>query len=362
MASVLGGHGDGSPTGDGDRGPACGRPGAGRVPRISPGLVQRRPDARAVHSPAGAVRASLRMGCQEEELDDDHPLPSLRRGNEPADLGVIGPFSPPCPPTRRRPGARRGEPAVCGGVRCDARRAVSNVGTRGRIDPDGRGRPDPVPGVDSGDHRSPAGHALVRAARASSVKDQVEYSFWHILIRDVAYGQIPRAARAKKHRAMAEWIQTIAGERVVDHVEIVAYHYRQALELTRAAGNIGEAKGLELPSRRFLVMAGDRAIGLDVRRASEHYRAALELLPRGHPERGKVLAKAAEMAARAGRFAERSEAYSDAISDLRSLSDWRGAGDTMVKLSNLLWRRGETSSSREVLAEAIGVLEREQIG
>ncbi len=200
---------------------------------------------------------------------------------------------------------------------------------------------------------------LVRAARASSVKDQVEYSFWHILIRDVAYGQIPRAARAKKHRAMAEWIQTIAGERVVDHVEIVAYHYRQALELTRAAGNIGEAKGLELPSRRFLVMAGDRAIGLDVRRASEHYRAALELLPRGHPERGKVLAKAAEMAARAGRFAEAEEAYSDAISDLRSLSDWRGAGDTMVKLSNLLWRRGETSSSREVLAEAIGVLERE---
>ena len=203
---------------------------------------------------------------------------------------------------------------------------------------------------------------LVRPARASSVRDQVECSFWHILIRDVAYGQIPRAARAKKHRAMAEWLQRIAGERVADHAEIVAYHYRQALELTRVAGDLEEAGALEEPSRRFLIMAGDRAMGLDGRGASEHYQAALELLPPGHPERGNVLGKAGEMAARAGRFAQAEKAYSEAIKELRSLRDLRGAGDTMVKLSNLLWRRGETTSSREVLAEAIAVLEQEPPG
>src|SRR5439155_15719282 len=34
---------------------------------------------------------------------------------------------------------------------------------------------------------------LVRPARRSSVAGQAEYSFWHLLIRDVAYSQIPRA-------------------------------------------------------------------------------------------------------------------------------------------------------------------------
>src|SRR5919198_1142724 len=46
---------------------------------------------------------------------------------------------------------------------------------------------------------------LVRPARTSSVQDQVEYAFWHFLIRDVAYGQIPRGPRAKKHQAIAQW-------------------------------------------------------------------------------------------------------------------------------------------------------------
>jgi class 3 adenylate cyclase/tetratricopeptide (TPR) repeat protein len=203
---------------------------------------------------------------------------------------------------------------------------------------------------------------LVRPARVSSVMDQVEYSFWHILIRDVAYGQIPRAVRAKKHRAMAEWVQSIADERVADHAEIVAYHYTQAHELSRAAGDIEMAQALEEQSRRFLIMAGDRALGLDVLRASEYYRAALELLPPGHPDRGNVLAMAGETAARAGKFAEAEEAYSEAITELRSLGDLLSAGDTMVKLSNLLWRRGETSSSREILAEAIAALEQEPPG
>src|SRR3989304_3169272 len=77
---------------------------------------------------------------------------------------------------------------------------------------------------------------LVRPARISSVKDQAEYSFWHLLVRDVAYGQIPRAARATKHRAAGEGIEHIAGERVTDHAELHAYHYEQALGLARAAG------------------------------------------------------------------------------------------------------------------------------
>ncbi|MEX2421081.1 MAG: AAA family ATPase, partial [Actinomycetota bacterium] len=41
---------------------------------------------------------------------------------------------------------------------------------------------------------------LLRPARRPSIEGESEYAFWHLLIRDVAYGQIPRASRAAKHR------------------------------------------------------------------------------------------------------------------------------------------------------------------
>ena len=78
---------------------------------------------------------------------------------------------------------------------------------------------------------------LVRPARVSSMEGESEYSFWHLLVRDVAYGQIPRAERARRHRAAAAWIERKAGERVEDLAEVLAHHYLQALELAEAAGD-----------------------------------------------------------------------------------------------------------------------------
>ena len=44
---------------------------------------------------------------------------------------------------------------------------------------------------------------LVRPARRSSIEGEAEYAFWHVLARDVAYGQLPRASRASRHVAAA---------------------------------------------------------------------------------------------------------------------------------------------------------------
>ena len=54
---------------------------------------------------------------------------------------------------------------------------------------------------------------LVRPARASSMDGEAEYAFWHVLVRDVCYSQIPRVDRAARHRAAAAWIERKAGER-----------------------------------------------------------------------------------------------------------------------------------------------------
>jgi class 3 adenylate cyclase/tetratricopeptide (TPR) repeat protein len=198
---------------------------------------------------------------------------------------------------------------------------------------------------------------LVRPSRDSSLEGEPQFSFWHGLIRDVAYSQIPRRIRARKHEAAAAWIERLTGGSA-DKAEILAHHYVQALELARAAGANDEAERLRAPAARFLVLAGDRAIQLDVGKAERSYARALELLPEGGDRRAEVLAKAAETAWLAGRLAEAERGYAEAIAEARRHGDVLKAGEVMVDLVASLRDRGETRRAREVLDEAVELLER----
>jgi hypothetical protein len=50
---------------------------------------------------------------------------------------------------------------------------------------------------------------FIRRERASSLAGETQCAFMHVLVRDVAYGQIPRAARASKHIQAAGWIESL---------------------------------------------------------------------------------------------------------------------------------------------------------
>src|SRR5438876_1125798 len=133
-------------------------------------------------------------------------------------------------------------------------------------------------------------HALqqkefVQRARRSSVEGETEFAFQHLLVRDVAYGQIPRGDRADKHCRAAEWIESLG--RPEDHAETVAHHYLSALELAKAAGL--DIAGVAHRARPALREAGDRAFGLHAyRAAARFYGTALELWPEDDPERPGV--------------------------------------------------------------------------
>jgi tetratricopeptide (TPR) repeat protein len=121
---------------------------------------------------------------------------------------------------------------------------------------------------------------FVQRARRSSVEGEVEYAFKHVLVRDVAYGQIPRADRAQKHLHAAEWIESLG--RPEDHAEMVAHHYVNALELARAARQ--DTDELRERTVRALRDAGERALALNaLAQAANYYRQALALAP-GDPE------------------------------------------------------------------------------
>ncbi|MDQ2982169.1 MAG: hypothetical protein M3R26_07600, partial [Actinomycetota bacterium] len=200
---------------------------------------------------------------------------------------------------------------------------------------------------------------LVRGARTSSVKDQAEYSFWHALVRDVAYSQIPRAERGQKHIAAAEWIERMAGERVTDHAELLAYHYTQALDLTRAQER---AAGDELgrAAQRFLVLAGDRAMSLDLEKAHSYYRRALELFGTDELERGEVLMKL--VASRQGLIEDAETALLEALALFRAHGDEIREGAALQELGQWAYLRGDGERSRQLQSEAIELLERHPPG
>jgi class 3 adenylate cyclase/tetratricopeptide (TPR) repeat protein len=196
---------------------------------------------------------------------------------------------------------------------------------------------------------------LLRPARRPSIEGETEYAFWHLLVRDVAYGQIPRAARARKHRAAAEWIERIAGERVADSAELLAYHYEQALHLSRAAGV--DDPELESRARRFLMLAGERGERLDTAKAIAHYERALELTPSGHPDRVLVLLRVSRSLWGTGGFAKAEAWCREALEAARADSDTLGEGEALTWLSKLAWARGDTARQFDLLEDAVRILE-----
>jgi class 3 adenylate cyclase/tetratricopeptide (TPR) repeat protein len=202
---------------------------------------------------------------------------------------------------------------------------------------------------------------LVRPSRISSVQGDSEYAFAHALIRDVAYGQIPRLERVDKHVVAAGWIERLAAERVADHAELLAHHYGQALDLSRTAGR-ESLDELEDATRRALMLAGERSIALDVARATESFDRVLELLPSGHPDCASALFWKAIAAQDAGRYEEAEELYRRSIEAFREGGDRIGEGISLNRLSNVLWERGAYAESRDHLEESAEILEAEPPG
>jgi class 3 adenylate cyclase/tetratricopeptide (TPR) repeat protein len=129
---------------------------------------------------------------------------------------------------------------------------------------------------------------FVRRERRSSVGGETAFVFRHVLVRDVAYAQIPRARRAETHRLAAEWLEGLAGDRAEDLADLIAHHYLSALQFARAAGR---ALG-DLPerARRALLEAGDRSLALSAYApAVRFYREALASWPEDDPERPRLL-------------------------------------------------------------------------
>ena len=196
---------------------------------------------------------------------------------------------------------------------------------------------------------------FLRAIRTSSMEDESEYTFWHMLVRDAAYAQIPRAARADKHSAVATWLEGRASGRVEDVADVLAYHSFEALGLARASG--GDVSGLEQRALRFLVLAGDRASNLDVAHARVMYERALELASEEDPTRGEILHGLAFVEYSSGRYGRSRELLEESIPSLQAADRPARAADSKVLLNVVMGTIAASGEDPRLLDEAIAELE-----
>jgi class 3 adenylate cyclase len=186
---------------------------------------------------------------------------------------------------------------------------------------------------------------FVRRQLRSSIAGQDEYAFGHVLVRDVAYGQIPRGERSRRHRVVAEWIESLG--RPDDHAEMVAHHLRSALDLARASGSDDD----KLVDRTRLALrdAGDRASALNAAAAAEAYYAeALALWPPADAERADLLFRQAQVV----EDDRREQLLAQARDALVASGDEEQAAEASAFLARLVWQHGDRDASLEHLAHA----------
>ncbi|HEY3071038.1 MAG TPA: adenylate/guanylate cyclase domain-containing protein, partial [Gaiellaceae bacterium] len=195
--------------------------------------------------------------------------------------------------------------------------------------------------------------AFVRRERRSSVAGEEQFTFLHVLVRDVAYGQIPRGSRSAKHRAAAEWIASLSADRSEDRAEMLAHHYLSALELGQAAGE--DTGAYAEPARIALREAGDRALSLNAfAAAARFYDSALGLWPVDDPGRPHLLLRLGR--ARHDAEGEGMDVLIEARDALLAAGEPEAAAEAEVLLGDLVGTRGQRDLEDEHLERAAALV------
>jgi class 3 adenylate cyclase len=179
---------------------------------------------------------------------------------------------------------------------------------------------------------------LVRG-RHTSVEREPEYRFRHVLVRDVAYSQIPRSRRGEAHKRAGLWLESLSPDRATDRAEMLAHHYLAAYEL--AVADRADTTELSERARLFLRDAGDRALSLNsFAAAARYFRDALSLWPEPDSERPALLLRLGKSLHYADPDSA-ADVLSEAEAGLVDVGDDESAAEGATLLADLAQLRGE---------------------
>ena len=202
---------------------------------------------------------------------------------------------------------------------------------------------------------------IVVPGTGSSLAGEPELAFKHVLIRDVAYGMLPKSVRARKHFEVGGFIEQRAGDRSDEVVALLAEHYGRAAALAGESRLPAPEQGpIQAKALHFLEAAGDAAAAFFSNpEAFAHYQAAREL---GHAAEdgaealARIGEKQGDVALRLGRVDPAIDVWSESLDYHRGREDLARVADLHRKIGAGLWHRGERKQAIEHHQKGINLL------
>jgi tetratricopeptide (TPR) repeat protein len=186
-----------------------------------------------------------------------------------------------------------------------------------------------------------------------------ELAFKHVLIRDVAYGMLPKAVRSRKHLEVGAFIEQRAGDRTDEVVALLAEHYGRAAALGHEGGLPGDELGpIRDRAAHFLEEAGDAAALLySNREAAAHYRHARDICAGGDPAvSARVKEKLGDVSLRLGRVDEAIAVWAECLEWHRGQEDLERVADLHRRIGAALSHKGERKGAIEHYQRGINLL------
>jgi class 3 adenylate cyclase/tetratricopeptide (TPR) repeat protein len=189
--------------------------------------------------------------------------------------------------------------------------------------------------------------------------DEQELTFKHVLIRDVAYGMLPKAVRCRKHFQVAGFLEERARDRVEEMSNLLAEHYWRSAVLGDEAGlSSDELAPVHRKALHFLEVAGDAAAALfSNAEAVDRYAAARQLrCPHDPGALARIGEKQGDVALRMGHVDEAIEVWNECLEYQRGQEELERVGDLHRKIGAALWHKGETRQAIEHYQKGINLL------
>jgi tetratricopeptide (TPR) repeat protein len=207
-----------------------------------------------------------------------------------------------------------------------------------------QGDPQPQSAELAGRLRSLEQRDFVREHELSTVAGEREYAFKHILIRDVAYGQLPKGRRMELHMRFAEWVRTLPTE---EFIEIVAWHLERSCKLAAEVARTPVEPPVH-DAVAALTAAADKAERREGWREAERYYArALDLVDQSEELGLELRLRRSRALLGGGQVQQAVDLVGPVVDEAKRIDRLDLAAEAVITQCHVAYRQGRADDVRE---------------
>ena len=177
------------------------------------------------------------------------------------------------------------------------------------------------------------------------------WRFRQTVVREVAYGAVPKNVRARHHAAVADWLGSVSSAGELD--DLIAHHYERAATLAREIGEPDEA--IEARAREFLERAGDHALAMDASGLAARFLERAVAFARDGADASTLRLRLGEALVGSWRMDEAAGVLEQVLAEAQTSGDRRSEGRALRLLGDAYRMVGRGNEARQPLERSLEI-------